>query len=290
MTTIATPSIQGSWDSPGFLGAGDDQKYLRWDNATGRFVMAAVSLTEAIPLTDLSDVTITTPVAANVLRYSGSAWVNAALDHADLANPASGDAHTQYVLLAGRAGGQTLTGGAGGTEDLTLTSGRNVLSSKNTIVGGVGASRTLSVYTTEGANSIAVVRSSDGIQTAWISQIAGRIVLSNGLYVQNIIQRTGSSAERLVLGGQTGGTDIVCGAAAQVACIIKLAASQTANALEVQNSAGTVQLACGPTGQVKTNQTAVNTNTPSGATARQWPIYDVAGTLLGYVPLYAAAW
>jgi hypothetical protein len=43
-------------------------------------------------------------------------------------------------------------------------------------------------------------------------------------------------------------------------------------------------------GRIGTNQGTANTNTPSGATANQLPIYDEAGTLLGYIPIYAAAW
>lgn len=38
------------------------------------------------------------------------------------------------------------------------------------------------------------------------------------------------------------------------------------------------------------SNSAANTNTPSGATAHQLPIYDASGTLLGYIPIYAAAW
>lgn len=44
------------------------------------------------------------------------------------------------------------------------------------------------------------------------------------------------------------------------------------------------------TGPTQSNQPAANTNTPSGATARQWPIYDLSGALLGYVPVYGSAW
>lgn len=36
--------------------------------------------------------------------------------------------------------------------------------------------------------------------------------------------------------------------------------------------------------------TVANTNTPSGATARAWPVYGDSGTLLGYVPIYSAEW
>ena len=38
------------------------------------------------PLTDLSDVTITTPSTGQVLRYNGSAWVNATLTEADISD------------------------------------------------------------------------------------------------------------------------------------------------------------------------------------------------------------
>ncbi len=56
--------------------------------------------------------------------YDGTQWVEVpigASDHGDLTG-LSDDDHTQYALLAGRAGGQTLTGGTNGTNDLTLVS------------------------------------------------------------------------------------------------------------------------------------------------------------------------
>ena len=43
-------------------------------------------------------------------------------------------------------------------------------------------------------------------------------------------------------------------------------------------------------GLTETDQLAVNTNTPSGATAYQWPVYNKAGALAGYVPVYNGAW
>ena len=36
--------------------------------------------------------------------------------------------------------------------------------------------------------------------------------------------------------------------------------------------------------------TSANTNTPSGATARELPIYDESGSLLGYIPIYGSQW
>jgi len=43
-------------------------------------------------------------------------------------------------------------------------------------------------------------------------------------------------------------------------------------------------------GHIGTNQGAININTPAGATAYQLPIYDDTGLLLGYIPIYGAAW
>ena len=48
------------------------------------------------------------------------------VDHNGLSNLATGDVHTQYAFLAGRAGGQTLIGGTAASEDLTLQSTADV--------------------------------------------------------------------------------------------------------------------------------------------------------------------
>lgn len=64
----------------------------------------------------------------------------------------------------------------------------------------------------------------------------------------------------------------------------------TADAIQAKNSVGTVQFAVGALGRIKTNQATANTHTPSGATAKQLPIYDAAGFLLGYIPIYGSAW
>jgi hypothetical protein len=46
--------------------------------------------------------------------------------HADIGSPTAGDDHTQYALLAGRAGGQTVIGGSASGEDLSLQSTSHV--------------------------------------------------------------------------------------------------------------------------------------------------------------------
>lgn len=82
-------------------------------------------------LADLVDVTITAAASGDYLRHNGTAWVdvdaaqlvtdiNALLVHNTLSGLTTGDPHTQYPLLAGRSGGQTLKGGTGSGDDLTL--------------------------------------------------------------------------------------------------------------------------------------------------------------------------
>jgi len=56
--------------------------------------------------------------------YDGSTWTQ--VDHNTIKNLATGDVHTQYALLAGRSGGQTITGGTESGDDLTLQSTSNV--------------------------------------------------------------------------------------------------------------------------------------------------------------------
>lgn len=67
-----------------------------------------------------------------VLAFDGAvptgAWRDtsaAGTDHNALANLTSGDAHTQYLKLAGRSGGQTQIGGTGAGDDLTFQSTSN---------------------------------------------------------------------------------------------------------------------------------------------------------------------
>ncbi len=69
--------------------------------------------------------------SGQVLEWNGSAWAPAtddggagATDHGALTG-LSDDDHTQYALLAGRSGGQTLTGGTGSGDDITLRSTTN---------------------------------------------------------------------------------------------------------------------------------------------------------------------
>ena len=68
------------------------------------------------------------------------------------------------------------------------------------------------------------------------------------------------------------------------------AVDSDAAAVDVVNSALTRLFGITPTGRLMINQAVTNTNTPSGTTAHAMPVYDIAGTLLGYMPIYASQW
>ena len=55
--------------------------------------------------------------------FTESFGVSPATDHGSLTGLGDDD-HTQYTLLAGRSGGQTIIGGTGSGDDLTLQSTR----------------------------------------------------------------------------------------------------------------------------------------------------------------------
>ncbi len=93
-----------------------DGTYIAYNQATGTF-----SLIVSAVLGLLSSTT-------NAITYdntTGQFTFNPAnVDHATLAN-LSADSHTQYALLAGRSGGQTMVGGTAASNNLTLSSTSN---------------------------------------------------------------------------------------------------------------------------------------------------------------------
>jgi len=97
-------------------------------DANGQLVVTVA----AGSLAALTDVSITAAATGDYLRYNGTDWVdvaasqvvtdiNASLDHGTLAGLTDDD-HTGYARLAGRSSGQTLVGGTGASETLTLSS------------------------------------------------------------------------------------------------------------------------------------------------------------------------
>lgn len=102
---------------------------------TNLFLSGGVSDgTNTVPASALTSLrSINVGVAdGDVLQYSSATgtWLpkteNTSIDHHLLMNLTSGDDHTQYAFLAGRVGGQTLTGDTAASGNLTLSSTANV--------------------------------------------------------------------------------------------------------------------------------------------------------------------
>lgn len=95
-------------------------------HASRHLPLGADPLTTAAPTTDLSSSTTNATGSANSLARSDHTHAIdvTSFDHGDLAGLADDD-HTQYALLAGRAGGQTLNGGTAASDNLVLSSTSN---------------------------------------------------------------------------------------------------------------------------------------------------------------------
>lgn len=111
-----------------------------------------------------------------------------------------------------------------------------------------------------------------------ISSVAGGILISDGSDRNKIIG--------VDLTGVTG-TEVNIGATADKTMLI--GNRYTLGAPTVTDN-GSDTVIIGNDGLLRTTKAVTNTNTPSGATAEAFPIYDNAGTLRGYIPVYAAQW
>jgi hypothetical protein len=87
-----------------------------------------------------------------------------------------------------------------------------------------------------------------------------------------------------------GNFNVLMATATQYGIFVRPAVASTGDLISLRNSSNVIQFGVKSDGKILTNQTAANAATPSGATSKQLPIYDAAGTLLGYIPVYAAAW
>lgn len=114
-------AVGGAADHGALTGLADDDhsQYALADGSRGAF--APTSHTHAP-----SAITQAGAVSGDVLAWNGSAWAPATpaagvTDHGALTG-LSDDDHSIYAKLAGRSGGQTLVGGTGSGENLTLQS------------------------------------------------------------------------------------------------------------------------------------------------------------------------
>lgn len=112
----------------GGLQGGTTGQYYHLTSAQITALHAAVTVTAA-PLT-ISGQALTFNYDTNDFQLSGNNLQvkDGGIDHNSLANLATGDPHTLYALLAGRAGGQTIIGGTGAGDDLTVIGGTSTTS------------------------------------------------------------------------------------------------------------------------------------------------------------------
>lgn len=231
----------------------------------------------------------------------GTSWQNAAggvTDHGALTGLGDDD-HTQYALLAGRAGGQTLIGGTASGNTLTLkgeagdaalivsASGHVCTVRQTASVPGVlftGPGRIGGTDATDGITQFVSVNipgnrqfaigPSDGWTNAAVRFF--RYAFVGGGATLDAIDGTGQRADMLFGNGTTNvtfGADLLGpstvkaffgGEAAKVCAAYRMAVGQTANALEVQNSDGSVAWAIGPKGAIKPVSLA-DTDAPNGS-------------------------
>lgn len=287
---IRVPALLTELDVP----APSASLYLRRNAGNTAYEWASVTVPST--LDDLSDVAITTPASGQVLRYNDSGWVNAQLAYTDLSGlPSlvtahsgltgltSGDDHTQYALLAGRSGGQSLIGGTASGDGLTLTSTSHATKGPITMS---GASQVLAPAGTAAAPALVVSdanlgiykvgTNSLGIATLGVLRVAidtanvtlqtgVTLVVTNGTAAAPIITFAGDTDTGFYrpaanyLSVATGGaerarftdstitivnpttTPFTPEATTKQAMVLRLLASQTANAFEVQSSASAIQ-------------------------------------------------
>lgn len=291
------PSLQFSWDGPGVLGAGDDGLALVWDDGAGHFALQAFApLAHTHAPGDLSSGGAS---SGQALVWNGSAWAPGSAgvtDHGALSGLADDD-HGRYYdnTITTRASAATPARNApslGANVFGTLMSfNRQIANLETTTVEFIrwrehSSSTRAFIYTAGWGLGFGFVNYNTDSPTVY--------GWTTSTFVNPGILMVGGSAGSTpaVSMGHNNATKLEVNtiSASHKGIVIKGVASQTGNLLEGLSSSSVVQFAIGAAGKICTNQTTANTNTPSGPTVRQWPVYNEAGTLLGYAPLYANPW
>lgn len=275
-------------DFPGPLGASDDGKVPVWDNDAGAFVMQTQSSGGGTP-----------GGSSGQWQYNNA---GAFAGDSGVTRPVAGVVQLSTALVTPVI--RPENDGAASVQ-WTDAAGANVLmradtTNKMMILPVVKSSGTGAPGTTR-ADSYFEWLKPDGT-LSWYIRNDGLASFSGGLAVQsqfftytgltfwsgNITRGESNSPQ---FSPQTTSFELRTRADTNKGLVVKAnSGSQSANLMEAQTSAAAVMFAIGPAGSVRTNQSSANTNTPSGATAYQLPIYNESGTLLGYIPIYGSAW
>lgn len=135
-------------------------------------------------------------------------FINSLLVHNTLSGLTTGDPHTMYAFLAGRAGGQVFIGGTGATDDLTLQSSSGAGGTSNDIiflVGNAGGTEAMRIL---GSGRVGVGKAAPGTAldvTGQISNTVQTIVLANAennnvAVTASLILLTGGGASATISG------------------------------------------------------------------------------------------
>jgi hypothetical protein len=231
--------------------------------------VAALQSATAPDLGDLGDVSITTPSNGQVLKYNGTGWVNAADStfsgsYTDLTNkptiPSAIDdlsdvtitsaANNQFLKFNGSAWVNSALPVASTTTSGVVDTGFQIFAGEkrfasNIQVGAsiIGAGATLSLAgvtggTTTGASITITGNTNDGSMS-----FGTKASIYGGIVARATINTAG-------LFSALYGAFVESGAAATKGLVVKGAASQTANLLEVQNSSGTALFSVDKDGSV----------------------------------------
>ena len=185
-------------------------------------------------------------------------------DHGNLAGLTDDD-HTQYALLAGRSGGQTLRGGTASGDDLTISSTANA--TKGTITAGIievdeangrvgigmaGSAPSYRLHFRAGADDyahgIALDHVLGGANSLWrlYPDLNGTIILYNPAQNTEAWQISATVQQlRLAAGGADGGAVNIRNQTGQTThhtLVLKKLASQTGDALRIYDTDGSTVL------------------------------------------------
>lgn len=291
----------------------DGKVYIKKDNGTASIVeVTGGGGGGATALSGLSDVTITSATTNDLLKYNGTKWVNSAsLAASQVTGLATVATTGAYSDLSGKP---TLVTNLDGLSDVAITSvasgqflvydGTNFVNTRTISSGGSTPLTTVSSGGTsaefkssagyngfrvgcDGSTGVPYVAldtaSSQKAYFAYWGDGAARVALGYSSSTDVITYGTGGTYEGRV-GIKTatplGQLGVACASSSNKGIVVKGAASQSANLLELQDSSGNVVVSVNPSGDVTLNNVTINgtTTTVNSTTVTiDDPIFTVGG-------------
>ena len=267
-----TSTIAGASDFTDTTGAGTDGYSVVWDNATSRFVLSEITGGGGTP--GGSNAQVQYNSADNFAGHSGFTY------------DGSGTAELSSTLVVPTVKPQVIQPETDSTAAIEFRSSgglrKMAFDSTNGYLTGDGA-----------GNAFIHLSNTVGAKVGYTSDDYFFHGGSSGGFVFSSVQQHRFDTRGFAINN----TDTTVGSfslrplnSSYIGMLLTGATSQTADLVRVRDASSNNLFRIGADGKLMSNQTATNTNTPSGATAHQLPIYDEGGTLLGYIPVYGSAW